>query len=236
MLWRLDSPIGYSKTRSCPKEFPRHCTLCEQNFRGSVFPVSDVERNAHTLSEIWTASTVSFDCFGSHDMLSLLDRMNLISSPGLLRDSGLQLLLSAALQILSRSFFMVNILYHGISYGNISLEYYHPSIHRQDLKLHGWYCCICAAWRCVFHECALLRAVRSPVSSVQWMRHFRVESLTIIPEAQMGSESIAHEFSKIQLVGQKYQDKTTLASKTRFSNHCFGFQRQCFSLLVGYNI
>ena len=52
----------------------------------------------------------------------------------------------------------------------------------------------------------------------------------------MGSELIAHEFSKIQLVGQKYQDKTTLASKTRFSNHCFGFQSQCFSLLVGYNI
>ena len=35
----------------------------------------------------------------------------------------------------------------------------------------------------------------------------------------MGSESIAHKFSKIQLVGQKYQDKTTLASKTQFSNH-----------------
>ena len=54
--------------------------------------------------------------------------------------------------------------------------------------------------------------------------------LTIIPWAQMGSESIAHEaedrmgywlrghegersncFSKIQLAGQKYQDKTTLA-------------------------
>ena len=54
----------------------------------------------------------------------------------------------------------------------------------------------------------------------------------------MGSESIAHEaegqmgywlrgpkgernncFSKIQLVGQKYQDKTTLASKTRFRCH-----------------
>ena len=64
----------------------------------------------------------------------------------------------------------------------------------------------------------------------------------------MGSKSIAHEaegqmsywlrahegkrnncFSKIQLVGQKYQDKTTLASKTRFS-------RLCFLLLVGYNI
>ena len=42
--------------------------------------------------------------------------------------------------------------------------------------------------------------------------------LTIIPRARMGSESIAHEgernncFSKIQLVGQKYRDKTTLAS------------------------
>ena len=42
--------------------------------------------------------------------------------------------------------------------------------------------------------------------------------LTIIPLALMGSESIAHEgkknncFSKIQVVGQKYRDKTTLAS------------------------
>ena len=55
--------------------------------------------------------------------------------------------------------------------------------------------------------------------------------LTIILRARMGSESIAHEgegrmgywlrghegeknncFSKIQLVGQKYRDKTTLAS------------------------
>ena len=55
--------------------------------------------------------------------------------------------------------------------------------------------------------------------------------LTIIPQAQMGSESIAHKaekrmgywlrghegernncFRKIQLVGQKYRDKTTLAS------------------------
>ena len=49
--------------------------------------------------------------------------------------------------------------------------------------------------------------------------------LTIIPRARMGSESTAHQarghegernncFSKIQLVGQKYRDKTTLASKT----------------------
>ena len=72
--------------------------------------------------------------------------------------------------------------------------------------------------------------------------------LTIIPRARMGSESIArywhsgHEgernncFCKIQLVGQKYRDKTTLASKTRFSRRCFGFQSRRFSLLVGYNI
>ena len=70
----------------------------------------------------------------------------------------------------------------------------------------------------------------------------------------MGSESIAHEaegragywlrghegenycFSKIQLVGKKYRNKTTLASKTRLSGHCFGFQSWHFSLLVGYNI
>ena len=60
--------------------------------------------------------------------------------------------------------------------------------------------------------------------------------------AQMGSESIAQEgernncFSKIQLVGQKYRDKTTLASKTRLIRHCFGFQSRRFSLLVGYII
>ena len=71
----------------------------------------------------------------------------------------------------------------------------------------------------------------------------------------MDSESLAHEaegqmgfwlrglegernncVSKIQLVGQKYRDKTTLASKTRFSRHCFGFQSRRFSLQVGYNI
>ena len=45
-----------------------------------------------------------------------------------------------------------------------------------------------------------------------------------------------YSFSKILLVGQKYRDKTTLTSKTRFSCHCFGFQSQRFSLLVGYNI
>ena len=69
----------------------------------------------------------------------------------------------------------------------------------------------------------------------------------------MGSESKAHSaewaidsethdgegnncFSKIQLVGQNYRDKTTLASKTRFSRHCFVFQSRRFSLLVGHNI
>ena len=43
-------------------------------------------------------------------------------------------------------------------------------------------------------------------------------------------------FSKIQLVGKKYRDETTLARKTRFSRHCFGFQIRRFLLLVGYNI
>ena len=43
-------------------------------------------------------------------------------------------------------------------------------------------------------------------------------------------------FSKVQLAGQKYRDKTTLACKTRFSRHCFGFQSWRLSLLVGYNI
>ena len=43
-------------------------------------------------------------------------------------------------------------------------------------------------------------------------------------------------FTKIQPVGQKYRDKTTLASKKRFSRHCFGFQSRRFSLLVGHNI
>ena len=64
----------------------------------------------------------------------------------------------------------------------------------------------------------------------------------------MGSNSIAHEaegrmgywfrghegegnncFSKIQLVGQKYRDKTTLASKTWFKKTIiFGFKSQHF--------
>ena len=68
----------------------------------------------------------------------------------------------------------------------------------------------------------------------------------------MGSESIAHEAkgqmgywvtghegernSKTQLVGQKYWNKTTLASKTQFSRHCLGFQIRRFSLPVSYDI
>ena len=71
----------------------------------------------------------------------------------------------------------------------------------------------------------------------------------------MGSGSIAYEaegrigywlrghegernncFSKLQLVGQNYIDKTTLASETRFSRHSLGFQSRRFSPLVGYNI
>ena len=71
----------------------------------------------------------------------------------------------------------------------------------------------------------------------------------------MSSESIAQEaegrigywlrgqegernncFSEIQLVGQKYRDKTTLPSKTLFSRHCFGFQSRRFSLQAGDNI
>ena len=44
-------------------------------------------------------------------------------------------------------------------------------------------------------------------------------------------------FSKIQLVGQKYWDKTTWASKMRFSRHYFAFQSWLFpQLLVNYNI
>ena len=69
-----------------------------------------------------------------------------------------------------------------------------------------------------------------------------IRYLTIIPRARMGYWLRGHEgesnncFSKIQLVGQKYRGKTTLASKTQFSRHCFGFQSRHFSLLVVYNI
>ena len=42
--------------------------------------------------------------------------------------------------------------------------------------------------------------------------------------------------SSMKIVGQKYGEKTTLASETRFSCHCFCFQSRRFSLLVGYNM
>ena len=98
---------------------------------------------------------------------------------------------------------------------------------------------------------SLLSFSRCSQHLIAWNRLF---NNIIIPRSRMGSESIAHEaegrmcywlrahlgsrnnnsLSKIQLLGQKYRDKTTLSSKTRFSRYCFGFQSQCFSLLVGY--
>ena len=72
-----------------------------------------------------------------------------------------------------------------------------------------------------------------------------IKYLTIIPRARIGLMGYwlrGHEgernncFSKIQLVDKKYRDKTTSASKTRFSGHCFGFQSRCFPLLVGYSL
>ena len=62
----------------------------------------------------------------------------------------------------------------------------------------------------------------------------KYEYLTIIPRAHEGEGN--NRFSKIQLVVQKYPDKTTLASKMRFSSHYFSFQSRHFLLLVGYNI
>ena len=39
-------------------------------------------------------------------------------------------------------------------------------------------------------------------------------------------------FVLVQLVGQKYRDKTTLGSKTRFSPHGFGFTDLAKNLVV----
>ena len=69
------------------------------------------------------------------------------------------------------------------------------------------------------------------VQNVKFYHFKKLLYCTIVPRARMGSESIAHEaegwigyylrghegkrnnsFSKIRLVGQKYWDKTTLAS------------------------
>ena len=71
----------------------------------------------------------------------------------------------------------------------------------------------------------------------------------------MSSESIAHEtedrmsywlrghegetnncFSKIQLIGQKYRDKTTLASKRDSAASVLVFKAGAFRYWVGYNI
>ena len=68
------------------------------------------------------------------------------------------------------------------------------------------------------------------------------ESIALEAESRMDYWLRAHEsernacFGKIQLVGLKNRDKTTLASKTRFSGHWFGFESRRFSVLVGYNI
>ena len=57
-------------------------------------------------------------------------------------------------------------------------------------------------------------------------------------EGRMGFGLRGHEgernncFSEIRLAGQKYRDKATLATKTRFCRHCFGFQSRRFTLLV----
>ena len=68
----------------------------------------------------------------------------------------------------------------------------------------------------------------SPNGSVSW---------AIDSEAFRGHEGERNNcFYRIQLVGQKYRDKTTLASKIRFSSNCFGFQSRRISLQVGYNI
>ena len=73
---------------------------------------------------------------------------------------------------------------------------------------------------------------------------YKVFIIIIIPQAWVGSESIAHEigywlrghkgernnycFSKIQLVGQKYQDKTISASKMQFSASDLVFKPSAF--------
>ena len=62
-------------------------------------------------------------------------------------------------------------------------------------------------------------------------------SALIANEAEGGHEGERNNcLSKIKLVGQKYRDKATIASKTRFSCHWFDFHSQRFSLLVGYDI
>jgi len=44
----------------------------EQSLGGFMFPVSNLERNVHRLSEIWIASSVRSAGFGDHNMESLV--------------------------------------------------------------------------------------------------------------------------------------------------------------------
>ena len=89
--------------------------------------------------------------------------------------------------------------------------------------------------------------ILQPITATLWIAGIKREYLTIIPQARMGSESIAHDaegrigywlrvhegewsncFSKIQLISQKYRDKTTLTSKTRFSRIVLVFKVGAF--------
>ena len=111
----------------------------------------------------------------------------------------------------------------------------------------------------MYGSCWLLFCANKKCLPLQLSSNYcSIHHLTILPQVRIGSESIAHEaegrmgywlrghegernnndycFSKIQLVGQKYRDKTTLTSQTRFSRYYFGFQSRRFSLLVGYHI
>ena len=60
------------------------------------------------------------------------------------------------------------------------------------------------------------------------------ESVVHEAEVRMGYWLRGHEgernhcFSKIQLVGQKFRDKTTLASKTRFNRFFLVFKASAF--------
>ena len=94
--------------------------------------------------------------------------------------------------------------------------------------------CVC---KIIARRCAELQAIFAPtftISGKTISRLFHKPEWAIDSAAIRGTGIIV--LFKIQLVGQKYRDKTTLASKKRFSRYCFGFQSWRFSLLVGYNI
>ena len=107
--------------------------------------------------------------------------------------------------------------------------------HRRE-KLHP--SSLSSDW--VPYTTGLLEKVNGPVTHER-MKYNNSALQILWPLASWAIDPRGHEgernncFSKIQLVGQKYRDKTTLASKTRFSRHCLGFQSPPFSLLVGYN-